>query len=436
MGAARAHVVSEGVIRMEVKEPRSPRRIASRRVAGRADRGRSKRRRLALLAVGTSAVLAAVLGTCYQTMWRKMPVEVNGERLNVLVGTSVDDLLRANAYFDMRPGRLLSLSGVVLDERGGSRCVVRLDGKELPPDAYGQTRLSDNAAVQVGAGKDLTEGHRVEELGVAPGVTMRTGGAVQYVESWGEPGKKKVWKGTRSGEVLDKEVVAPAQDMVIASRNVHPKNGSFMALTFDDGPSVYTPKILDILKEKGVRATFYNLGESEKAFASYAKRLVDEGHELASHTNAHQYLPKLGKDALRQEITSAADALEQASGFRPQMIRAPYGAFDAQSWHRSADLISCNVLWNIDTNDWRRPGADVIANTVLKGAHNGAIVLMHDGGGDRSQDVEALPRIIDGLRSQGYELVTVSELMEKDGEFPQSVVSGNVRAPEGVVLGD
>ena len=92
------------------------------------------------------------------------------------------------------------------------------------------------------------------------------------------------------------------------------------------------------------------------------------------------------------------------------------------------------MLWNIDTLDWKRPGAAAITSMVLDNAFNGAIVLMHDGGGNRAQDVEALPGIIDGLRGAGYELVTVSELMDKDDRFPDAVVEGDVAMPEGAEL--
>ena len=164
------------------------------------------------------------------------------------------------------------------------------------------------------------------------------------------------------------------------------------------------------------------------------RAIVDAGCELASHTNAHQNLPTLDRDALRQEITSAADALEQASGVRPQMMRAPYGAFTEVEWARAGDIISTNVLWNIDTLDWERPGAAAITSAVLNGARNGSIVLMHDGGGNRGQDIEALPGIIDGLRERGYTLVTVSELMRLDGRVPEEVIKGTVSLPEGAVM--
>lgn len=116
------------------------------------------------------------------------------------------------------------------------------------------------------------------------------------------------------------------------------------------------------------------------------------------------------------------------------MIRAPYGAFTDTEWARSADLISCNVLWNIDTLDWKRPGAAAITDMVLSNAFNGSIVLMHDGGGNRSQDIEALPTIIDKLKAQGYTFLTVSELMAKDSRFPKDVVEGKVSMPKDAAL--
>lgn len=149
---------------------------------------------------------------------------------------------------------------------------------------------------------------------------------------------------------------------------------------------------------------------------------------------AHQNLPKADRETLRSEISNAASALKDASGKDVQMIRAPYGAFTDVEWARSGDLISCNVLWNIDTLDWERPGASAIEAAALRGVHNGSIILMHDGGGNREQTVEALPGIIDSLRAQGYELVTVSELMKLDGSIPEDVVNGTVSMPEDAAL--
>lgn len=264
---------------------------------------------------------------------------------------------------------------------------------------------------------------------------MEAGGAIQFVSQWGQEGTREIWVGKQSGETADKGVTKKAEDMVVSSLNPSPNNGKkYVALTFDDGPGKDTQEILDILKEKDVHATFFNLGLNAQNYPDLAKRVVNEGHEMASHTNQHMNLPKQDTETLRNEITSAQERIGAASGVSPQMIRAPYGAFTLKDWQRAGDLISCNVLWNIDTLDWKRPGAATITQTILSEAYNGAIILMHDGGGDRSQDVEALPGIIDGLKEQGYTFVTVTELMELDGCFPDAVVKGEVSVPEGCTI--
>lgn len=235
--------------------------------------------------------------------------------------------------------------------------------------------------------------------------------------------------------MVDKGFIEEPQDLIIGSKNAQPSGSKkYMALTFDDGPSQYTQAILDILAQKGAKATFFNLGTSAGGSPALVKAVVDGGHELASHTNAHKNLSTVGVDELRAEISTAFDALQNASGVRPQMIRAPYGAFTATEWAGSGDLVSCNVLWNIDALDWKLPGPGVITETVLKKAFNGAIALMHDGGGNRQQNIEALPGIIDGLRGAGCGLVTVSELMRLDGTFPEDVVKGTVKMPEDAAM--
>lgn len=394
-------------------------------------------------ASGKTPIIAAVLGlamlgvalfSCYWTMLRPLNVQVNGRDVQVRVGTSAAEFIRDNDYFGAKAGRKLSIGGNVISEDGGTRYSVALDGNQKTPQDMEGVNVVDGSSFVVSDGTDVTEGSTEKTVPLAPAVQMESGGAVQFVSQWGRAGKKVVTVGDESGEEVDKEVVDPAQDMVVASRNVKPAGGKYIALTFDDGPSGYTPDILKILKDKGAKATFYNLGSQEANYGKYAKQLVEDGHELASHTNAHQYLPNLDANALRAEISSAADALESAAGVRPQMIRAPYGAFTSTEWGRAGDIISCNVLWNIDTLDWKRPGADAIKAAVLSNAFNGAIVLMHDGGGNRGQDVEALPGIIDGLKAAGYELVTVSELLSHDEQFPKEVVEGTVTMPKDAQL--
>ena len=402
-----------------------------------AERGPKRSRRgggIGVAFVMAAAVAIVVVAGCWWFMWRDIDVTVNDGAQSVRVGTSLSDFLKDNKNFGAKPGRLLSIGGNVISETGGEACAVNYDGELLKGDQLPERKLHDGDVITVKNGSDVTEGHTEKRQTVAPAVQMKTGGAIQYVSQWGKTGKKTVWVGKRSGETVDKKVDVEPMDMIVESVNPSPKDGQCMALTFDDGPSEYTPKILDILKEKGVHATFYNLGNSAIKYPDYTKRLVEEGNELASHTMRHQNLPTLDRESLRSEITKAFDVVNKASGKTVQMIRAPYGAFTATEWGRCGDLISCNVLWNIDTLDWKRPGADAIKNNVLSHAKNGRIVLMHDGGGDRSQDVDALPGIIDGLTQAGYKLVTVQELMKLDGRFPEDVVKGTVAMPKDAAL--
>lgn len=392
-----------------------------------------------IAAIAAGVVLVAFLGWNYLTAWRSVPVTVNGTEVQMRINSSVDELLESHSYFDVKAGNLLSVGGNVLKEGGGERCVVLLGkdaaAKTVDPKDYASTHVNEGEVLTVSDGNDTTEEYTEESTVIAPGVQMERGGAIQYVKQWGRNGKQSIWTGKESGERVDKGIVEEPQDFIVGSVNLNPQgNKKYIALTFDDGPSKYTKDILKILKKKGAKATFFNLGVNAGNYPDLTKAVLEADCEIASHTNGHKDLPKLGMDDLRTEISAAFDAIETASGTRPQMIRAPYGAFTVNEWVRAGDLISCNVLWNIDTLDWRLPGAGVITDRVLSKAFNGAIALMHDGGGNREQDIEALPDIIDGLQDAGYELVTVSELMELDGTLPEDVVKGTVKMPEDAVM--
>ncbi|QWT17788.1 polysaccharide deacetylase family protein [Collinsella sp. zg1085] len=390
-----------------------------------------------VVAIIAFVAMAVIIGVfCWWMFWRDVTFTINEQQLSARVGTPLADIIKEHDNFGAKPGRLLSVGGTVLDEAGGSLYTVNVGKEDMPASKLGSLKIADNMKATVANGIDTTEEHDEEEVLIPPAVEMQRGGAVQFVSQWGKSGKKLVWTGKTSGEKVDHETVEDPQTMVISSKNLIPAEDGkkYMALTFDDGPSKFTPAILDILKEKGVKATFFELGTNITTYAKYSKRVLDEGHQLASHSNVHAYLPKLDKTAMREDLTAAFTALKEATGLETQMFRAPYGAFDTNSWLKTYDLVSSNVLWNIDTLDWKRPGAAAITRAVVNGAQNGAIVLMHDGGGDRSQDVEALPGIIDQLKAAGYELVTVEELMKLDKSLPEDVIASKIKLPAGVVI--
>lgn len=366
----------------------------------------------------------------WRTYWRTVPVMFNGTEVAVRVGQSLGSIIDEHDGFGAKPGRLMSLTGKVVDKRGGEAVSATLDGRDTAIDALRALRAGDldrgtdgagstdsgTHRVTLASGKDVTEGHTVEHEAIphgSEGTDIATGGTIQL--RWpGKDGQRKVWVGKASGEKVDKGVIEqPTDSRTTALSPKPPADRKVIALTFDDGPSQYTPQMLDILKAKGAHATFFDVGTQSKGRGDIERRIVAEGHQLASHSNTHPNMPTLSTDALRAELKAGFDQLA-ANGTNTRMLRSPYGAFTNADWDRAGDLISANVLWDIDTLDWKRPGAQAIADTVLSQAHNGAIVLMHTGGGDRSQTVEALPLIIDGLKARGYEFVTVGELMALD----------------------
>ena len=177
-------------------------------------------------------------------------------------------------------------------------------------------------------------------------------------------------------------------------------------LTFDDGPHpMWTPRVLDVLDVYNAPATFFVLGQSVTRYPEIVERMVVEGHEAENHTYDHVWLDKAPRDLFISQVTAADDALHAAAGGRVDPIaclRPPYAAMNEHTRDLAAELGKSVVLWSVDTQDWRRPGADQIASHVLSNVRPGSIVLMHDGGGERSQTVAALGTILDALTARGY----------------------------------
>ncbi|BAY63547.1 polysaccharide deacetylase (plasmid) [Nostoc linckia NIES-25] len=190
------------------------------------------------------------------------------------------------------------------------------------------------------------------------------------------------------------------------------KPDKVIALTFDDGPAPkYTQQVLQILKQQNIKATFFCVGEMVHYFPQIAKLEVAEGHAIGNHTWHHWYR-KMNLSVAAREIESTATAIYQTMGVKTSLFRPPYGILN----NGVADYAKKNnyavLMWSDDSIDYRRPPVSRLVNNVLKYAKPGGIVLMHDGGGDRSHTVKALPQIIASLKQHGYKFVTIPELLE------------------------
>lgn len=179
-----------------------------------------------------------------------------------------------------------------------------------------------------------------------------------------------------------------------------------VALTFDDGPSPkYTPLLLDGLKERNVRATFFLLGQNVKENQELVQRMQAEGHLLGNHTYNHVQLNKIPETTARQEILKTNNEIYEATGKYPEYMRPPYGA-----WKKNMELCveMLPVFWDIDTLDWKSQNVDAILKAVGEEPEDGSIILMHD---EYQTSVEAALLLIDRLKEKGYEFVTVDELI-------------------------
>jgi peptidoglycan/xylan/chitin deacetylase (PgdA/CDA1 family) len=184
-----------------------------------------------------------------------------------------------------------------------------------------------------------------------------------------------------------------------------PRDRKAVALTFDDGPSEYTPGFLSVLREKQVHGTFFEIGQEMAGRESTMRQILREGDEIGNHTMHHTEYPGYAS------IAPTTSLIESITHFRPCLFRPPGGAVDASVLAAAGADGLRTIAWDVDPADWSTPGSAAVYSRVVGAAQPGSIILMHDGGGDRSGTLAALPSIVDTLRARGYSFDTVTELL-------------------------
>jgi peptidoglycan/xylan/chitin deacetylase (PgdA/CDA1 family) len=187
--------------------------------------------------------------------------------------------------------------------------------------------------------------------------------------------------------------------------NNGPRNRKVVALTFDDGPSIYTPGFLSVLRRDHVPGTFFEIGSQVAAYPSYSRRVLADGEEIGNHTMNHEFYPGYSNLA-------ATNALIRArTHFEPCLFRPPGGALNSSVVAAAGEAGLRTIVWDVDPMDWSLPGSGAIYSRIVDSTRPGSIILMHDGGGNRSETLAALPSIIQTLRGRGYRFETVTQLL-------------------------
>ncbi len=195
----------------------------------------------------------------------------------------------------------------------------------------------------------------------------------------------------------------------------------YVALTFDDGPSgALTQRLLDGLRERGAKATFFLCGYRMEQYPDAMERYLEEGHELGVHSTVHTDLTKLTPEQLREDMAGTAQMIEEMTGIWPVLMRPPGGAYDEKVLREAEQEGMRVILWSVDPRDWATHDARQVLSTMAREAGDGDVILMHD---MSKSSVDAALRLIDELQEKGFCFVTVSELAERKGV---SMTAGSV----------
>jgi peptidoglycan/xylan/chitin deacetylase (PgdA/CDA1 family) len=352
--------------------------------------------------------MAIIVGGVFYFTVFVVPVVAGGRSVNVLTGTTVGDMV-AKGLIRGRRGDIVAVrTRSVITTGGGGEAVVLVNGKPARP---GQ-QLTHGDVLTMRTGADVVEPLHTRTETIGPSIAYEGVGPVETVVSPGTFGYRRVQYGFLSHQIVSSTVATEPVPRIIL-RTTPSTGKKTIALTFDDGPwTGSTAAILKILQANGARATFFQIGRQARAHPAWTRMLVKAGMLVGNHSESHPArTSKLPAATISWQITKAeSDITAATGGIKPLYFRPPGGTIVRSMRPVLAKLGMRLVEWDIDTLDWTSPPPASIVNRVLKRARDGAVVLMHDGGGNRMATVTALPIILKALKAEGYSFVTVDQL--------------------------
>ena len=238
-----------------------------------------------------------------------------------------------------------------------------------------------------------------------------------------------IWQKEAQSKGVAPDVPSRFRGATIQEAKLSPEH-KVIALTFDDGPwTKSTAQVLDILKKENIKGTFFVVGQNVKAYPDLTKRIVAEGHTIANHTWHHWY-HQMNPQVAAYEVANTTDIILKTTGVKTSLFRPPGGIMSNGVAGYAKNNKYAIIMWSSDSIDYSRPAVPKLINNIFRSARPGGIVLMHDGGGDRSHTVKALPEIISRFRKQGYKFVTVPELLEMKDQQQQVIAQKQQSKPK------
>lgn len=390
--------------------------VAARNAAKR--QPRSKAPRIVGGIVALAVIVAAVVFIFFPPFYE---VSINGITHRVNAGATFQDAINAG-YASPKAGNLMAIDGSVAKEGGGEPFQATYEGTTTSDL---KALLPRGAQITISNGGDTTETY-TETTETVPFETrdLPTSNAAYYegsihIYSDGENGEQTTKIGDVSGARIS-EVTKQPVPAGYRGYTVDTGGEKVIALTFDDGPwHTTTKEIIDLLAEYNAHATFFVIGNQVEENPDLVREAHDNGNQIATHTYDHAAgsgkgvnLTYMSSDEQVQEITKGLEAVDNALGTQvSRVLRTPGGNYYGPLITTLHPYIDAEIGWDVDTRDWSKPGAEKIAE-ALKSVKPGQVVLMHDGGGDRSQTVEGLRTALPYLAQQGYKFITIDELMK------------------------
>ncbi|MDH4140130.1 MAG: polysaccharide deacetylase family protein [Coriobacteriia bacterium] len=337
-----------------------------------------------------------------------LDVTIDGRKTRLPAGATADSVM-SEGIMVATAGDFVDVTGEPLIKGAGDPAELLRDGTRL----RAQDRLFEGDELTSQNGADIVEDTSVLTTTIPAPVQYEGEGPLEEVETTGTPGVEKRVVGAISRKTLSTRIVRQPSPMVVR-RSSPRRTDKVVALTFDDGPwPGQTELILEILEKEDIKATFFMIGMWAKKYPAIARKVAEAGHQIGNHSYSHRNLAAARNGTLEREISFGQKAVRRATGVNPTWFRAPGGNMSSTAAKevRAAGLRI--VTWSVDPQDWRKPKPGPLARKVIREVEPGSVILLHDGGGDRSATIRALPWIIHNLQREGYDFVTLDELRKK-----------------------